>query len=436
MHILISGAGIAGPALAWWLAKTGARITIVEKARSLLPHGQNIDISGSARTVIKMMGLKEKVLELNTTEKGTKFIDANGTPYASFPVREGFAASPTSEWEILRGDLAMVLYEATKDFPNVEYVFGTTISKVISNDDDSVKVILSNGETKEYDLLVAADGQWSKVRKACFPPESITVVDKNMYIGYFTIPRLPSDNDWWNIYQALDSRIISVRPDPHGTIRAMLTLMPCTAAQKHAWQEASKSDRQTQQDLLRKKFADAGWQAHRLLDAMDQAPDFYFQAVQQIKMAKWSSSRVICLGDTAYAPTPLTGMGTSLAVIGAYVLAGELSKLDEGEHPARALEAYEDVVRPFVEEAQYIPFFIPGLAHPETAWKRWLLRMLLSVLVFITSFTWLVERFGKNDDAEDFKLPQYPQAGMSTSGQKGEGEKGAVESEADGFDGK
>ncbi|KAF1845723.1 FAD/NAD(P)-binding domain-containing protein [Cucurbitaria berberidis CBS 394.84] len=435
MHVLISGAGIAGPTLAWWLAKTGARITIVEKAHSLLSHGQNIDISGSARTIIKKMGLRDKILELNTTEKGAQFIDTDGRPFASFPVREGgAAASLTSEWEILRGDLASVFYEATKDFPNVEYVFGTTISKVVSNDNTSVKVEFSNGQTQEYDLLVAADGQWSKVRKQCFPPEAITVIDKNMYVGYWTIPRLPVDNEYWNIYQALGSRMVTTRPDPHGTIRAMVSRMPCNAAQKKAWQDASKSDGQTQQDLLKKEFADAGWQAHRLLDAMDQAPDFYFQAIQQIKMTTWSNSRVICLGDTAFAPTPLTGMGTSLAIIGAYVLAGELSKLDENEHPAQALEAYEKKFRPFVEEVQVIPSFIPGVAHPMTAWKIWLFQVVVRVFALLASSSWVVKWFGKNDDDEDFKLPLYP-GWESVSGQGVDREKGVGASESNGLSG-
>ena len=407
MHVLISGAGIAGPTLAWFLAKAGARVTVVEKSHTLLRHGQNIDIKGSARTVIKKMGLEEQVRKYNTTEKGTQFIDSRGRPFAPFPLKEGSSASFTSEFEILRGDLAAVLYEATKDHPNVNYLFGTTIREVISNDDDTVQVRLSNGKVQKSDLLVAADGQWSKIRKQCFPPEYVDVVDKGMYVVYWTIPRLPSDNDWWNIYVALGSRTITLRPDPHGTVRAMFSLMPCNGAQTKAWREASKSDRQTQEDLLRKEFADAGWQAPRLLAAMDAVPDFYFQAVQQVKMSKWSNARVVCLGDTAHAPTPLTGMGTSLAVTGAYVLAGELSKLADGEHPARALEAYDRAFRPFVEETQKIPPFVPAIAHPETAWKRWLLQTFMSVLAKIVASPWLANRLGDTDNEEDFPLPQY-----------------------------
>ena len=407
MRVLISGAGIAGPTLAWFLAKTGARITIVEKSHSLLPHGQNIDMQGSAITVIKKMGLMDQIRKFNTTEKGTQFINLKGQPFATFPLKEGSAASLTSKYEILQGDLAAILHEATKDHPNVKYLFGTTIKDVVSNDDDTVRVELNHGEVQEFDLLVAADGQWSKVRKQCFPSDYVNVVHMGMYVVYWTIPRLPGDNDWWNIYLALESRLISLRPDPHGTIRAMFSRMPCNEAQKVAWLEASMSDRQTQEKLLRREFADAGWLAQRLLDAMDQAPDFYFHAIQQIKMSKWSNSRVVCLGDAAYAPTPLTGMGTSLAITGAYVLASELSKLGDGEHPSKALEAYESSFRPSVEEAQKIPFFVPAIAHPETVWKRWLFQAFAWTLSKVVVIPWLANRFGEESKDDNFPLPQF-----------------------------
>ncbi|KAK7468490.1 hypothetical protein VKT23_002996 [Stygiomarasmius scandens] len=407
MRVLINGAGIAGPTLAWFLAKAGARITIIEKSHSLLSYGQNIDINGSAIAIIRKMGLLDQIRRFNTTEKGTQFIDPKGRPFAPFPVNNGSSISFTSQFEILRGDLAAILHEATKDHPNIKYLFGTTIEEIISNTDDTVKVKSSNGEVQEFDLLVAADGQWSKVRKQCFPPEYVNVVDKGMYAVYWTIPRLPSDNDWWNVYQALGSRIITLRPDPHGTIRAMFTCMPCNDTQKKAWLEASKGDRQTKRELLSREFADAGWQTQRLLDTVDQAPDFYFQAIQQIKMSKWSNSRVVCLGDAAYAPTPLTGAGASLAIIGAYVLAGELSKLDASEHPSKAFEAYETTFRPFVEETQNIPFFVPAIAHPETAWKRWLFHTFVWTVSKVVATPWVANRFGGNNE-EDFPLPQYP----------------------------
>jgi 2-polyprenyl-6-methoxyphenol hydroxylase-like FAD-dependent oxidoreductase len=414
MRVLISGAGIAGPTLAYFLSKTKAasHITILEKAPSLLAHGQNVDVAGCAVTIIRRMGLLEKVREFNTTERGTQLVDAEGVAYAQFPIREGSTASFSSEFEILRADLARMLCGTAKGEDGVGFEFGITIIKVLENGKDGVEVELSNGEVRVYDLLVAADGQWSKIRQQCFPDEEVQVVDKDMYAVYYTIPRQPEDSNWWTVYHALQSRIITLRPDPHGAIRAMFTRMPCSEAQRAEWRGALRGNRKLQQELVRREFIDAGWQARRLLGAMEQAPDFYFQAIQQIKMAKWSTSRVVCLGDTAFAPTPLTGMGTSLAIIGAYVLAGELSKLSNGEDLAKGLVAYENTLRPFVEQVQQIPSFFPGAAHPETRWQRWLLQTCLWILSKAATIPQLVNLFSGSKSAEEqddgFQLPHYP----------------------------
>ncbi|KAF9879183.1 oxidoreductase [Colletotrichum karsti] len=408
MRVLISGAGVAGPTLAWFLARTGARVTILEKSSSLLRQGHNIDVNYGAIKVIRKMGLIDELKRWNTTEKGTKLIDSQGKPFAPFPVKSG-SASPTSEFEILRGDLAWFLYEATKNHPNVEYLFGVTSKEVLSNDEKSVKVELSNGEVNEYDVLVAADGQWSRIRKQCFPQDSVTVVDKDMYVVYSTIPRLPQDDDWWNVFVGLGSRIVTLRPDPHGTIRAMFTRMPLNDAQRRLWQEATRSDRKTQQELVRREFADAGWQALRMLDAMEQSEDYYFQAIQQIKMKKWSTGRVVCLGDAAWTPSPLTGMGCSLAISGAYVLAGELGNLAQGEHPGKAFDEFENKLREYVEETQNIPWFFPAFMHPDPAWKRWVLQSFLAGMSRLVTFPWFAKKFSDDTSVEDsdFKLPEY-----------------------------
>lgn len=410
MRVLISGVGVAGPVVAFWLAKAGARITLVEKAPALLSHGQNIDVQGTAIAIIKKMGLMDQLRRLNTTENGTNLVDAEGRRLASFPVQPGKALSGTSEFEILRGDLARILYEPTRHNPNVTYLFGTTVRKILSNDQRSVKVELSSGSVEEYDVLVAADGQWSRIRAQNFPPEDLRIVDTNIYAAYFTIPRRPDDDGWWNCHIATGARIVTTRPDPHGTYRGAFTRLPRGAAQKREWQAASRGDRKMQQELVRRDFADAGWQAPRLLDAMAQAPDFYFQALQQIRMSKWYNNRIVLVGDAAHCPTPLTGMGTSLAINGAYVLAGELSKLEDGEHPVKALEAYDNNFRPWVEEQQKISTIFPGAVHPETRFQRWLLQNFIWILSQLVKVPWIASwtGHGKSDEIEDFRVPDYP----------------------------
>lgn len=192
----------------------------------------------------------------------------------------------------------------------------------------------------------------------------------------------------------------------------MITSMPRNEAQKANWKKICRAPRDAQERFLKEEFADMGWQAERLLDGIRDAPDFYFHEIQQIRMSKWSDSRVICLGDAAYAPSPMAGGGTSLALIGAYVLAGELSELEEGDHPSVAFEAYEKLYRPFIEEAQDIPSILPGAAHPRTAWQRWLLQSLLSIAAKIVASPWMAYLGGKERN-NDFPLPQYSKLDQS-----------------------
>lgn len=415
MRVLISGAGIAGPTLAWFLSRAGVQVTIVEKARSMLAQGQNIDMCGTALNILNKMGLLEEVRKHNTTEKGFCLVDGNGRQFAKMPVN-GSAGSPTSEFEILRGDLACVLYDAVKDVPNIDFKFGTTVTKVLQNDADKVKVELSTGEQLAYDVLVAADGQWSRLRKEVFGQDAVTVRDMNCFIIYATIPRKEEDTDWWELYTELNRRNVHTRPDNHGTTRATLTIMPATEEKKQEWFKAARShNRELQMDLLRSEFQRVGGKASRILQGMEKADDLYFQAIQQIRMDKWHKNRVICLGDTAYAPTPFTGMGTSLAINGAYLLAGHLSQLKPGEQPSKAFQDYEVEFRPFVKEIQAVPWFIPGITHPKYGWQRWLLHRLLSTIAYVVTIPWVARRAANKGkkvddglvDVLDAPFPQF-----------------------------
>lgn len=161
-----------------------------------------------------------------------------------------------------------------------------------------------------------------------------------------------------------------------------------------------------QRKLLRNTYADAGWEAERILDAMDKSPDFYFQAVQQIKMSKWSSGRLVCIGDAAFAPTPISGMGTTSAIHAAYMLAGEISKLDNGEHPARALEAFETALRPAIEKVQSDPDY-PGVVHPKTALHRWILQSTMWAVTQIVQIPFVATRALRSRQ-DHFTVPKYP----------------------------
>ncbi|KAI8617612.1 hypothetical protein BC830DRAFT_1166872 [Chytriomyces sp. MP71] len=403
LRVLVSGGGIAGPTVAHFLARAGANVLVVEKAPGLQRNGQNVDINGSARRVVAKMGLTDQVIAHNTTEKGTCFVDDGGRAFAEFPIGKG---SFTSQMEILRSDLAKILYEHTKKNPNVEFKFDTKIDKVLENNDHGVKVLLSDGSTHAADVLIAADGTGSQVRKMCFDPATIKRRDTGVFVAYWTVPRETNDSDWWAIHQTSNSKTISLRPDPYHSIRVMVTCLPRTEAHRTQWRTASRANRSDQERFLVREIPAGAWQGQRLHDTMLQAPDFYIQAMQQIQMDSWSSGRVVCLGDAAYAPTPLTGMGTPLALMGGYLLAGELSKTWR-EHPQKAFATYEALYRSFVEETQQYPSIAPKLAHARGPMMRWLTQTAIWSAAKVTARQVATAGEGQKVDEGDKATPTF-----------------------------
>src|SRR6218665_1773797 len=189
--VLISGASIAGPTLAFWLAKYGYQVTVVERAASLRLGGQNIDISGPAEEVINKMRIKTAVRDANTGEIGLQFIGQDDQPKASFPKEA--ALTGTHELEIIRGDLVSILYDSTKQ--NVTYQFDDSITEVEQHP-DHVRVTFSSGKTETFQLVIAADGIHSSTRELVFGKEPVFKY-LGLYIAYMTIPRHKNDTQWW-----------------------------------------------------------------------------------------------------------------------------------------------------------------------------------------------------------------------------------------------
>ena len=187
-------------------------------------------------------------------------------------------------------------------------------------------------------------------------------------IGYFSLDRGADDDDWWRWYNARGGRTISLRPDNVGRTRASLSFLS---------EPGDRHDDLTpaeQKDLLTRRFRDAGWQADRVLDGLAAADDLYVEDSEQIRPHRWSQGRTVLLGDAGYCPTPVSGVGTSVALVGAYVLAGELAA---HRHHRDAFAAYERVLRPYVEQAQDLPPGTPRLAHPKSGAAVAVMRTLL-----------------------------------------------------------
>ena len=348
--VLISGASIAGPTLAFWLTRFGFQTTIIERADSLRLGGQNIDVTGAAQKIVRWMGIEEAIRAANTGEMGVRFVDENNVTKAELP--KGESSIGTRELEILRGDLANILFELTKD--KVEYIFGNQITR-LSEEESGVGVTFQNGPDRRFDLVVCADGIRSKTRALIFGDEPV-IRSLGLYTSYFTIPRAATDTNWARWYNAPRSRVIFLRPDNEGTTRASCSFL----SEPKGYERLPAAE---QKEILKKTFADAGWEAPRLLAALDTNQDIYFDGISQVIAPRWSNGRCAMVGDAAFCPSPLSGMGTSLAIVGAYVLAGELSKNTDYR---QAFAAYERRLRPFVDQVQQLPPGVPWLAHPKT----------------------------------------------------------------------
>ncbi len=351
-RILIAGASVAGNTVAWWLGRSGFDVTVVERASSFRDGGQNVDVRGTGREVLRRMKLEQQALDLGTGEEGTAWVNGDGTIAARFLTNDSETDGPTAEMEILRGDLARLLHEPARD--HATYRFGDSIT-AIAQDDEAASVTFVSGSTERYDAVIIAEGVGSATRALLFPQENAPRW-MDLTIAYFTIPRTPDDDRLWRWYNATGGRSISLRPDRHGTTRAMLSVQQPPGGEQE-WSVPR------QKAWLRERFADAGWQAARVLDGMDMTEDFYFDVLRQVRMPRWSNGRVALTGDAAWCATPIAGVGTTLAITGAYVLAAEMARADD---VVAAFGTYEKVMRPMVEDAQGVPKIVPRLMNPHS----------------------------------------------------------------------
>lgn len=391
--VVISGAGIAGCAAAFWLARAGLSVTVVERAPEPRRGGQAVDLRGAGRKVVGRMGLLDAARKIAVDQAGFEMIGPTGRSLGRMGVDTFGGEGMVSEIEILRGDLAALLLKATS--PDTEYLFDDTIAG-ITQDATGVTVSFEKAAPRRCRLLIGADGSHSVVRRLAFADEPDAQRPLGCYNSWFTLRDSPIDTGgWFQMFNAPGGLVASVRPGRlPGEVKAGLSFRSGPISY-------DRRDVAAQRELLAQRFAGLGWRVPEIVAGMRQADDFFFDSIDQVKLSSWHRGRVVLLGDAGYCPTSLTGLGTSLALVGAYVLAGEFVAADDHRI---ALDNYRRIMAPYVEQAQQLPpAGVAGYA-PNTT---------LMIMLRSKSMTWMTrwplkQLFGgqfRKADAID--LPSY-----------------------------
>lgn len=334
MRVLISGASVAGPVAAYWLARYGFEVTVVERAATgHQAGGHAVDLFRPAMQVVQRMGVVDAIRAHATGMESITALKHGSDRPVEIDLRPIFTVISDDHVEIMRDDLSEALRAATKDV-DVEYLFGTTITELRDGD-----VTFDDGTERRFDVVIGADGLHSNVRHLAFG-DDVSLAFLGTYLAVATVPK-PSTAETTFVADLGPNRLIglystAVMPDA----RLIFLYRPTQKL------DYDRNDRIAQKKLLREAYAGFGSRAEEWLDELDGTDVFYLESISQVIMDTWSRGRVSLVGDAGYCPGPAVGGGTSLAVVGAYVLAGELAQCG-GEH-ARAFAAYEATLHPYV----------------------------------------------------------------------------------------
>lgn len=338
MKVLIVGAGIAGPTLAYWLLQAGHDITLVERAPQLRRGGYLVDFWGAGFDVAERMGIVDELRRRGYVYTEARAVDRDGHRVASLKpsVIMGSAQRYVS---IARSDLAAVIYDALDGA--AELILDDTVSALI-DDGDRVRVTLESGQVRDFDLVVGADGLHSRVRRLVFGPDESFESYLGIVVAAFDAAGYrPRDELIAMMYADVGFQAVRL------SLRDDVTLFLLSVRHDGT---VPTDDMAAQHALLRTKLADAGWETPAILELMPQAAKtFYFDAVSQIRMPSWTRGRVALVGDAAASPSFLAGQGSALAMVESYILAAELAHSSDHRE---AFARYHQQLAPLLRSKQ------------------------------------------------------------------------------------
>jgi 2-polyprenyl-6-methoxyphenol hydroxylase-like FAD-dependent oxidoreductase len=395
MRVLISGAGIAGPTLAYWLAHYGFEPTIVEKAPKLRTSGYIIDFWGLGFDVADRMGLLPEIHRKGYMVREVRVVDRSGKRIAGFP---GEAIARIAEGRYIslaRGDLSACIFGAIEG--KVESIFNDSIAR-IDQTTQGVQVRFESGTVRDFDLVIGADGLHSQVRKLVFGPQS----QFEKYLGYkvaaFEVHGYkPRDELVYVMYTNVGKQV------GRFAMRGDRTMFLFIFADKEL--DVASDNIQSQKTLLQERFGNSGWECQQILRALDSTNDLYFDRVSQIEMGSqsgsWTRGWVTLLGDAAFCVSLLAGQGSALAMVGAYILAGELHRAG-GDH-ALAFAKYQDRYEAFVRNKQKGALRFASAFAPKSKFSMFIRNQVMNLL----RIPWVADLAAGRELADNLELPNY-----------------------------
>jgi 2-polyprenyl-6-methoxyphenol hydroxylase-like FAD-dependent oxidoreductase len=341
MRIAINGAGIAGPTLAFWLARSGHKVLLVEESPRLRSGGYVIDFWGVGYDIAEKMGLIPEIRALGYQVQKVRFVDRHGRKCGGFPTDVIGRMANSRFTSLRRSDLAATIYRALEG--KVEMLFGDSIA-AIEDQGHCVRISFDHAAPREVDLVIGADGLHSRVRQLAFGPEMAIEFPLGYLVAAFEVEGYQPRDELVYVCYAVPGRQIS-----RFSLRDDKTLFLFVFRDEYLTTGSPSSERE-RKSALKNAFANVGWECPQILSAMEKIDEVYFDRVSQIRMEGWTKGRTALMGDAAACVSLLGGEGTGLAMAEAYVLAGELH--DCGGDFRAAFARYEQRMMPFLKRKQ------------------------------------------------------------------------------------